>query len=363
MKRLLFLGLILLASSVRADDSAVTGASGHVHRLGGEHTSVRMVSETVDIRVRDFASYTTDATFVFHNDGAATTVKMGFPEWGHDEGGGNIDKKRSSFYEFATWADGRRLNARRQWNNKDEAFWVKEVPFRAGQTRRVRVRFRSPFGDSSGMPGSRWIQYGFTGGNWKGKLDRARLTLHLDREGTYLLKGSIEKSKPVFARNGSDFSWTWTNWGAEDYFSVSLDATLRNWMVRDGTSTSLKNYLPINIGKVGREDEVDFVPDAVKRGEELYVNARSWATAIGATTHWDAASSSLIVQVDNLNYEGRFRAGRNGAFRVRGGSEHPNSTLFVSRGEWLNAFTGGFAQDLARHTIRSVSGEGAVGRR
>lgn len=79
MKKLFLLFLILVAPA-QANDSAVTGVGGRWKRLDKEHSSVKMVSETVDIWIRGREFYTTEANFVFHNDGPAVVVEMGFPE-------------------------------------------------------------------------------------------------------------------------------------------------------------------------------------------------------------------------------------------------------------------------------------------
>jgi hypothetical protein len=77
-----------------ANDGAMAGISGAPHFLKGEHPSVRMVREWVWMDVYP-NHYTVKATYIFHNRGKATTVQMGFPEFGY--GDGTTMSKESSF--------------------------------------------------------------------------------------------------------------------------------------------------------------------------------------------------------------------------------------------------------------------------
>src|SRR5690606_38790314 len=165
-----------------ANDSAISGTSGtpgnlKATQLAGEHKTIRMVREQI-VMTLGRSEYVTDAHFVFRNDGPATTVKMGFPEGaGGDSDFANL-KKKTSFKEFKAWVDGREIKAMRMIADANEddftldALWVKTVPFQRGQTRNVRVRYRSPLGTSTDGD---FVFYDFTGGNWKGKVDESTL--------------------------------------------------------------------------------------------------------------------------------------------------------------------------------------------
>lgn len=77
---------IMCALAAWANDRAIVGRGGTWKPLQGEHASIRMVSERVRVDVYE-KYYDVQASFVFRNEGPATTVTMGFPE----SGGGDVD--------------------------------------------------------------------------------------------------------------------------------------------------------------------------------------------------------------------------------------------------------------------------------
>jgi hypothetical protein len=228
-----------------ANDSAITGVSGtpgnmKATQLAGEHSSVRMVRETVSMTLGQ-TDYVTDARFEFRNDGAATTVKMGFPESG---GGGFFTEnwgRQTSFKKFQTWVDGREIKATRLIASSGEedfkAFWVKTVSFKRGQTRHVRVRYRSPLGSS--VAGS-FVSYGFTGGNWKGRVAQSDLSITLKAPGRYLVAAYYGETQPRQWREGDTFHFRWRDWQAQTEFSWRYLAELPGTMTRAETLKDLK---------------------------------------------------------------------------------------------------------------------------
>lgn len=214
--RLLLACLLLLGLSITAlaNDSRVTGESGRVRRVSDEKTTVRMVREAVRMDLYA-AYYDVAAEFVFHNDGPATTVRMGFPE----RGAGDVGHDEKGFQRFATWVDGRPVTATRQLTPQDEeapgydAFWVKDVPFAAGQTRTVRVEYRAVPGDDTEL--TRWATYGFTGGNWAGTVAESTLLVRVHTPGATLVATGVPMQ-----RNGNQFAARWTNWQAELAFEI-----------------------------------------------------------------------------------------------------------------------------------------------
>lgn len=173
----LFLTL-LSAAALRGDDTAIRGIGGAIQPMK-EHPTVVMERMEVDIDLyRTYARV--DCRFAFHNTGAATFVRMGFPEIAFYQ-----PRRRHpvGFARFATWIDGKRVWASIEglkWV-KPENHWtrwrVKRVSFAPGQTRITRVCYQAPLGEG-GEPG-RWFQYVVhTGGSWKGAIGYARVLLH-----------------------------------------------------------------------------------------------------------------------------------------------------------------------------------------
>jgi len=238
-KLLLVFASLLFAAQSFANDSAVSGTSGTPGNLkatvlAGEHKTIRMVREQIEMKVgRD--DYVTDANFIFHNDGAATTVRMGFPEGAGGDSDFEEIKKKTSFKEFETWIDGRKIKATRMLSGYEpemfefDAYWVKSVRFARNQTRRVRVRYRSELGSVSDQ--SQYMFYNFTGGNWKGKVDETTLRLIFTVPGTYGLYPNNElKSKPIRREKNGEISLRWKNWQAQEGFTFRFVRTLPNAM-------------------------------------------------------------------------------------------------------------------------------------
>jgi len=235
--------LVLGMAGAWANDSSVVGESGRVRRMDGEHATVRMVREWVKVDVYP-AYYDVAVQFVFHNQGAATTVRMGFHESGYGDGAGG---QETGFQRFQTWVDGQPVKAERlpakESNIIEEynTYWVKTVPFARDQTRTVRVEYRSRLGDNT--DGERWATYNFTGGNWAGTVAESTLLVTLHLPGSYL----INPGQPMMQK-GNQLSYRWTNWQAEKGFSVSFIPIRPDALVVRGMHYS-DNYL---IGEYSR---------------------------------------------------------------------------------------------------------------
>src|SRR5438270_7298538 len=97
--RIVCVGLALcMASAGKADDGYVTGVGGAACLMHG-HPTIRMVSEEVHIQLPEGK---VSAQFVFKNEGAATTVEIGFPEKGKDV----LPRSRSHMVGFQSLVDG-----------------------------------------------------------------------------------------------------------------------------------------------------------------------------------------------------------------------------------------------------------------
>jgi hypothetical protein len=299
----LFAAVIAASTLARANDSAIEGAGGSpiaigsiqkVQPLKGEHRSIRMLRETVDMTLGE-QSYEVIANFVFRNEGAATTVLMGFPEGA----GGDIDfgplEKRSAYRNFATWVDGRRAPVRRivakqaEYDFDFDAYWVKSVRFARGQTRRVRVSYRAPVGTSVGFD---YIYYDFTGGNWKGKVADSRLTIKLATPGVYRLYPVEEHKSATRWQKGNTLFWQWRNWQAQDGFAFRFGRTLPNIIARANEEKDLNedysffgDTREIMVQAPNRKPSIwdvhlTYTPDCILRDGRAFVSVRGLSDAI-----------------------------------------------------------------------------------
>jgi hypothetical protein len=206
--------LLLAGLAGLANDGAIDGVGGRVGFMDGEHPSIRMTKEWVRVELNP-ASYAVAATFIFANDGPATSVRMGFPESG---GGDGVGGNTSTFLRFRTAVDGQPIAATRRLarGGQDfQAFWVKTVAFAAGQTREVRVEYTSRYGDS--VEGDFSAAYDFTGGNWKGMVAESNLLVHVNTGGTVHLT-----SRTPFVAGDNRLHARWTNWQAQEDVHLRL---------------------------------------------------------------------------------------------------------------------------------------------
>ncbi|MFI5385265.1 MAG: DUF4424 family protein [Fimbriimonadales bacterium] len=178
MHRVILTGLLLSAAyAIPADDTAVDGIGGNIKMMKG-HPTIRMVSE--DVRVK-LPQATVRAVFVFHNDGPATTVKIGFPEsgTGYDHG----TRRNSLFGYFRSYVDGKRIKVKREGNlhveeedNSYHIWWTKSVHFGRHQTRVIVDEYKGGIGgDTTNHAFFTYVMS--TGGSWKGNIKRARITV------------------------------------------------------------------------------------------------------------------------------------------------------------------------------------------
>jgi hypothetical protein len=148
--------------------------------MKGEGT-VRMLREKIAMNVgRDTTKVAFD--FWFRNDGAACTLRVGFP----DEGNANEEvaagaKTTSNFSNFTSWVDGRKV-ATKLVQGEDEVGWhVKTVRFGDHATVHVRDVYQAPNGSGIAAAGNTqgaclWASYiVHTGSSWKGTIGRSEI--------------------------------------------------------------------------------------------------------------------------------------------------------------------------------------------
>lgn len=196
--------LLAVAAAARGDDAALVASGGALKLMHG-HPAIRMLSEEVHIALPDGK---VEATFIFRNDGPATTVLIGFPEQGKDV----MPKARTHLVNFRSWVDGKPVATKQVGRTEGDdadytAWWVKQVPFSRGQTHTIVNRYEGGWLDTSyGCSGFQYILK--TGASWHGPIGRARITVDL---------GSVARCWPVRfqpasgRRTGSRISWDLRN--------------------------------------------------------------------------------------------------------------------------------------------------------
>lgn len=210
---------LLAANAALANDLSMSGVGGSAVPLKSEHPTVRMVRETVRLNLHK-GYYETTVDFTFVNEGAKTQVTMGFPERSLGLDGAKVDGPQ--IRGFLTTVDGKATPAQRIESRRDRdeflAYWTKQVPFGAGQTRQVRVRFRSPYG---GGIGGMQAGYDFTGGNWRGKVDESRLIVTRHDGAPKLSYGRVGETPLKMDGSGAVHTHTWKSWEAQAAFAIS----------------------------------------------------------------------------------------------------------------------------------------------
>jgi len=240
--------LVCAVATCSANLGAVFGGHGGTVEALAEHPTVRMVSERVEATIGDERAQV-ECTYRFANEGPATVVTMGFPEL--TAGFVPRDQRAPGVQDdpalegFTLTADGQavptelRVAARRaldgpraddtpadklptmaKWVMADGAFgviarWhVAEVPFAEGQPRTIQVRYEQALGESAGFSDSRWFRYwAGTAASWKGDLDEATFTFHLDLPpGTRRFNGYPERAT---SRDEKTLTWRYEHYDGD----------------------------------------------------------------------------------------------------------------------------------------------------
>jgi len=164
-------------------------------------------------------------TYQFHNTSTkATTVTMGFPEEGYDA---SLDKQKTWFKSFKSWIDGVETQViAKRVDDKDydpdfgyKVWWVKDVPFKAGQSRIVANSYVSQPG-SSAMPAKFFSYIVHTAKNWQGNVKKLRLELDVSglAKGTHY---SVQSAPNKVA--GNKLAWFWENFEPSTANDLNVD--------------------------------------------------------------------------------------------------------------------------------------------
>ncbi|HEX8550972.1 MAG TPA: stalk domain-containing protein [Abditibacteriaceae bacterium] len=303
----------VFTNAARANDSAFSAVGGTMKPIKGQHSSVRMESERIVIDA--YAKrYETTVDFIFHNTGKKNVATMGFPEGNY---GDVIDSsKKTSFLRFATSVDGVPFRAKRVVNRTNsiedyDAYWVKVVPFAAGQRRRVRVRYASPYGGNTMLGFSRAINYAFTGGNWKDDVKHSDMVVRVHTPGRHLMmtqwyEGEKEGTTLSWNRRGNVFTRRWSNWQAQGSILVGLVPARAGWLVTKDMATDKTSSWARALGKSQEFKVPGRVPAGTMpfSGYPLTGFVQNGVTFV-QLAHLDTVISSATFDVDKTNIPGK----------------------------------------------------------
>lgn len=220
----LFFAIIFFVNIGYSNDSGIIAVGGTWVVMKGEHQSVQMQREKIEINVYE-KYYDVIAEFIFVNNGDACDVYMGFPESGYGDIGGYI-KDSTGFLMFSTSVNGVTVDAKREivkseydYGDEYKAYWIKSVSFKEGETKKVVVKYRSPLGIgiSAYYNGTdEFISYVFSGGNWFGKVEESKVNIYFHVPAEVRLKDT-----PV-VKELDHYTYSRTNWEAEEYLRLNF---------------------------------------------------------------------------------------------------------------------------------------------
>jgi hypothetical protein len=222
-------------SGAVADDSAMSDISGGTVQPMKSHPTIRMVNETVDIKLgekvgREWPAFVR-CEFQLRNDGAATDVTIGFPEEASSEGDSCPSMRLRG---FESWVDGKKVKVSYMpvpkqkkpdadaQEGKYEAWFVKKVHFEAGQTHRVVDAYSMRLGSSNtaGEVTHCLLSYVLrTGANWKGTIESAVIRADLSPAAAYYQVSAIP---PGYTRKQNTLTWTLKDLEPKEDIHVTL---------------------------------------------------------------------------------------------------------------------------------------------
>lgn len=168
-------------NAARCDDGGIS-YGGNPHLLSG-HPSISMQSEVVRMDIRkDIISV--DCQFVFHNNGAACSVRMGFPDQGEGSEepymGDPIPKGpglKATFLTYESLVDGKKVPTTVVSTNDRTLYWhAKSVQFPANSTRIIRDLYTLKPGGQVTIENGFYHQTYYvlhTGASWHGPIGKA----------------------------------------------------------------------------------------------------------------------------------------------------------------------------------------------
>jgi len=237
-KKSLVLGLlfaVLCSGAVIADDGGMRDLSGGTVEPLVEHPTIRMVSETVDMKLgakvgNDWRAFTR-CLFVLKNDGPATDVTIGFPESAWSGGEGSPSGRLTG---FKSWVDDEPVSVkyvpssknkkRTDSNSREEynAWYVKKVNFKAGQTRTIIDVYAVRLGESYSIGSTSTYMLNYilrSGSTWHGSIGQGVINADLSEiRGIY----DIKATPKGFVRTGDKLRWTFKDLNPNEDIHIDL---------------------------------------------------------------------------------------------------------------------------------------------
>ena len=240
---------VILVASTHGDDAYMPKSGNEM----GAHSNrfVQMLKEHIQITAYNTHLHAV-CDFIFFNHGAATQLKMGFPDYcdpGDDQN--QVPFNYHDLYNFHSWVDGRKQaiqlvrNPREPW----DSFWFeKEVRFRKDEEIWVRDSYNMPIGlqDTAwNIRGGKYAQWTchnllyviHTGSTWLGNIKNAEIDVKFSCPNVskpFLLhRGELDfgSSNPdgssKFPPNSHDVWYSWN--GFVDQSGNTLIFTKRNF--------------------------------------------------------------------------------------------------------------------------------------
>jgi hypothetical protein len=337
----LCLGLLLWAGVALANDgfAGIAGQGGRLRLLRTEHPTIRMEREWVQLDLYP-RYYAVSATFIFSNDGPATSVTMGFPEYGacDGDGGGGVEfptSGNSAYQHFTTTVDGQPVNVERRVVVPDEcrhdsvyqALWVKQVSFMRRQRRTITVRYQAQAGNRglAGAPNplTRFAVYQFTGGNWKGTVAESQLTVVSHLTGLIGFTPRVPDVAQLADSVSAEGIWryTWRNWQAQGDFMLTYAAIAPGYLILKGegrlfTPTAWTTVLH----RPGPPHDPDLLPTVLVRENTAFIELYACNFLLTATPP-GYPQASVSTEWNEQTNEASLRAGAH-VFRWRPGKPH-----------------------------------------
>jgi hypothetical protein len=286
------------------DGSGHMAAGGTVSVMKAQHSSVRMADENLHI---ELPSGKVKVRYVFKNEGKATKVLMAFPEDGYmlpPDKDKRVKKGESLFGYFRSWVDGKPFSVNRVLSDKEETapdfqgykhWWVKEVPFAAGQTRVVVNEYQGGLGWGPAWTPERSFSYTLrTGSTWKGgKIGNLQVTV--DARG---LEGFSPQtwSPHGWKHTGGIWTMSRSNFKPEEDISVRWPDGFYNFTING------KKY-PDTLYELRPPPPMKFSP--IRSGNEVFVPIPLVKPLLGAMVSTGGGKLTLVRGSHRIAIVGR----------------------------------------------------------
>jgi hypothetical protein len=206
---------LMLPVAAEADDGGISfGGSPHLLK---SHKSVSMQSEVVNIDIHD-KSIRVDCLFVFHNQGPACTVRMGFPD--HGEGaqepyqGDPVPtgpQLHATFTSYTSYVDGKKVPTKIVPTADRSLYWhTKTVTFKANSDCIIRDIYTLPPGQQVTDENGLYTQTYYvlqTGSSWRGTIKKAEIIVKFEPD-SLLAPIHLKPLSALPEKNIKDVKWS-----------------------------------------------------------------------------------------------------------------------------------------------------------